>query len=130
MKENGGTYIDAQKAIAKGIIKRQLSHINQKVDKDIWGIDILDTNAYYNPEDNSINIIPGFFCDVTYRSDMSLEEKYGAIGSVIGHEISHAFDTIGSQYDELGNVRNWWTKEDKEAFRNRANKLYHRKNKR
>lgn len=122
-KENGGTYIDAQKAIAKGIIKRQLSYINQKVDKDIWGIDILDTNAYYNPEDNSINIIPGFFCDVTYRSDMSLEEKYGAIGSVIGHEISHAFDTIGSQYDELGNVKNWWTKEDKEAFRNRANKL-------
>ncbi|MBO6134888.1 MAG: M13 family metallopeptidase, partial [Lachnospiraceae bacterium] len=122
-KENGGTYIDAQKAITKGIIKRQLSYINQKVDKDIWGIDILDTNAYYNPEDNSINIIPGFFCDVTYRSDMSLEEKYGAIGSVIGHEISHAFDTIGSQYDELGNVKNWWAKEDKEAFRNRANKL-------
>ena len=54
---------------------------------------------------------------------MSIEEKYGAIGTVIGHEISHAFDTYGSQFDEIGNVKDWWTKEDKAAFRDRANKL-------
>ena len=53
-------------------MKRQLSYINQKVDKDIWGIDILDTDAYYNPTDNSINIIPGYFCKVTYNSDGSI----------------------------------------------------------
>lgn len=122
-KEKGGSYADAQKAIAKGIIKRQMSQINGKIDRDIWEIDILDTNAYYAPWDNSVNIIPGYFCDVTYRSDMSLEEKYGAIGSVIGHEISHAFDTNGAQYDEEGNVKDWWAKEDKEVFRERANKL-------
>ena len=122
-KENGGSYIEAQKAIVNGLMKRQLSYINQKVDKDIWGIDILDTDAYYNPTDNSINIIPGYFCKVTYNSDMSIEEKYGAIGTVIGHEISHAFDTYGSQFDEIGNVKDWWTKEDKVAFRDIANKL-------
>ena len=122
-KENGGTYLDAQKSLIKGIIARQMSHINGKVDNDIWQIDILETNAFYAAFENSVNIIPGYFCDVTYRSDMSIEEKYGAIGSVIGHEISHAFDTNGSQYDENGNVKDWWTKEDKEAFRNRANKL-------
>ncbi len=122
-KENGGSYIEAQKAIVKGLMKRQLAYINQKVDKEIWGIDILDTDAYYNAYDNSINIIPGYFCDVSYRSDMSIEEKYGAIGTVIGHEISHAFDTNGAQFDEIGNVKDWWTKEDKAAFRDRANKL-------
>lgn len=122
-KENGGSYLDAQKAIIRGYLARQMSHINQKVDKDIWTIDILETNAYYDPTNNSVNIIPGFFCDSTYRSDMSIEEKYGAIGSVIGHEISHAFDTNGSQFDEVGNVKDWWTNEDKKAFRERANKL-------
>ena len=122
-KENGGTYLDAQKSLIKGIIARQMSHINGKVDNDIWQIDILETNAFYAAFENSVNIIPGYFCDVTYRSDMSIEEKYGAIGTVIGHEISHAFDTNGSQYDEDGNVKDWWTKEDKEEFRKRAAKL-------
>ena len=122
-KENGGTYLDAQKALIRGNIARQMSHINGKVDRDIWQIDILETNAFYAAYENSVNIIPGYFCDVTYRSDMSIEEKYGAVGSVIGHEISHAFDTNGSQYDEDGNVKDWWAKEDKEAFKERANKL-------
>ena len=122
-KEKGGSYADAQKAITRGIIARQMSQINGKVDRDIWEIDILDTNAFYAPWENSVNIIPGYFCDVTYRSDMSLEEKYGAVGSVIGHEISHAFDTNGAQYDETGNLKDWWTKEDKQVFRERANKL-------
>ncbi len=122
-KENGGTYFDAQKALIKGVIARQMSRINGKVDNDIWQIDILETNAFYAAFENSVNIIPGYLCDVTYRSDMSIEEKYGAIGSVIGHEISHAFDTNGSQYDEVGNVKDWWAKEDKDAFRERASKL-------
>lgn len=122
-KEKGGTYLDAQKALVKGNLARQMSHINGKVDRDIWLIDILETNAFYAAFENSVNIIPGYFCDVTYRSDMSIEEKYGAIGTVIGHEISHAFDTNGSQYDEEGNVKDWWAEADKKAFRERANKL-------
>ena len=86
-------------------------------------MDMLETNAFYNPKDNSINIIPGFFCDASYRSDMSLEEKYGALGSVIGHEISHAFDTSGAQFDAYGNLKSWWTDEDYAAFSQRADKL-------
>ena len=122
-KEKGGTYLDAQKALVKGNLARQMSHINGKVDRDIWQIDILETNAFYAAFENSVNIIPGYFCDVTYRDDMSIEEKYGAIGTVIGHEISHAFDTNGSQYDEEGNVKDWWAEADKKAFRERASKL-------
>ncbi len=121
--EEGGSYWKAVKSVMMGSHERTLSRINGVVDKDIWGIDILDTNAYYNAVDNSINIIPGFFCDVSYRSDMSLEEKYGALGTVIGHEISHAFDTKGAQYDAYGNVSNWWTDADYEAFMKRAEKL-------
>ncbi len=122
-KAEGGSYRQATYEYMKGSHERTLSRINGTVDKEIWGMNILDTNAYYNPNDNSINIIPGFFCDVTYTSDMSIEEKYGALGSVIGHEISHAFDTEGAQYDAYGNVANWWTEEDYIAFMERAQKV-------
>ena len=122
-KEEGGTYLQAMIDIAKANHEEELTHINGKVDKELWNINILSTNAYYDPTNNSINIIPGFFCDATYRSDMSIEEKYGALGSVIGHEISHAFDTNGAQYDANGNVKDWWSEEDYDAFMDRADKL-------
>jgi putative endopeptidase len=54
---------------------------------------------------------------------MSIEEKYGALGSIIGHEISHAFDTSGARFDADGNFRNWWTEDDINAFLDRADKL-------
>ena len=122
-KEDGGSYLMAQQAFSRGMLEKDIAKINTKVDRDIWDVDILEANAFYNPANNSINIIPGYFCDVTYREDMSVEEKYGAIGSVIGHEISHAFDTSGSQYDADGNVFDWWAPKDKEEFRKRAKKL-------
>ncbi len=122
-KEDGGTYLQAGIDYKKAKHERDLTRINGTVDRDIWELNILTTNAFYNPQDNSINIIPGFFCDATYRSDMSIEEKYGALGSVIGHEISHAFDTKGSQFDADGNFRNWWKEEDFDAFMDRADKL-------
>ena len=122
-KADGGTYLDAVIAISEAQEKEMLGHLGGRVDEELWTVNILETNAFYNPQENSINIIPGFFCDATYRSDMSLEEKYGALGSVIGHEISHAFDTSGSQFDGDGNVADWWTEEDKAAFQERAQKL-------
>ncbi|WP_292199768.1 M13-type metalloendopeptidase [Butyrivibrio sp.] len=103
-REEGGTYLQAIMDIKKSDHEKELTHINGRVDREIWGINILSTNAYYNAGNNSINIILGFFCDVTYRSDMSVEEKYGALGAVIGHEISHAFDTNGAQFDADGNI--------------------------
>ncbi|MBR6487162.1 MAG: M13 family metallopeptidase [Lachnospiraceae bacterium] len=122
-KKDGGSYLQAILDYNDSIIKRAQSHINEKVDKEIWGVDILQTNAFYTPQNNSINIIPGFLCSATYSSDMTIEEKYGALGSVIGHEISHAFDTNGAQYDADGNIKDWWGKEDYDAFMKRAGKL-------
>ena len=123
VKEDGNV-ITARLDHAKAKEQQDISKMNGAVDREIWeGIDILETNAYYNPYVNSINIIPGFFCDVTYRSDMSIEEKYGALGAVIGHEISHAFDSNGAQYDENGSLHNWWTDEDRAAFGERVSKV-------
>ena len=115
-KAEGGTYFQAVLDFYSGMEQEMLSKINTKVDPDLWTVDILETNAFYNFQDNSINIIPGFFCSATYRSDMSVEELYGTLGTVIGHEISHAFDSTGSRFDANGNVNNWWTDEDLVAF--------------
>ena len=122
-KSEGGTYFQAVTDYYGALDKQSRSRINGKVDKEIWGIDILETNAFYSWSDNSINIIPGFFCDATYSEDMTTEQKYGAIGAVIGHEISHAFDTYGAQYDAEGNLNDWWTEDDRNAFDERAQKL-------
>ncbi|MBO7677813.1 MAG: M13 family metallopeptidase [Erysipelotrichaceae bacterium] len=115
-KAEGGTYFQAVLDFYSGMEQEMLSKINTKVDSDLWTVDILETNAFYDFQDNSINIIPGFFCSATYRSDMSVEELYGTLGTVIGHEISHAFDSTGSRFDANGNVNNWWTDEDLAAF--------------
>ena len=122
-KEDGGTYADAVASRKKGKRALDISHVNANTDKDIWGVDILNLNAYYTPTKNTVTILPGYFCDVTYRSDMDIEEKYGAFCTTVGHEISHAFDPHGGQYDENGNVSDWWTEADKKAFQERIDKL-------
>lgn len=121
--KSGGNYFDAVMDHKEAAEKRNIAKINTEKDNEIWNMDVLDTNCYYDRDDNSINILPGFFCDYTYSEDMKLEQKYGALGAVIGHEISHAFDSKGSQYDGDGNIRDWWTEEDKNAFQERLDKL-------
>ena len=96
---------------------------NQEVNPQEWGVNILETNAYYNPQDNSVNILLGILGNEFYRDDMTEEEMLGGIGVVIGHEISHAFDTAGAQFDKDGNLANWWTEEDLAAFAERADRL-------
>ena len=123
VNEDGGI-MTARLDYAKAKERQDISKMNGAVDREIWkDIDILDTNAFYHPNYNSINIVPGFFCDVTYRSDMSIEEKYGSLGAVIGHEISHAFDSNGAQFDENGSLNDWWTDADKKAFGERVSRV-------
>ena len=84
------------------------------------GMDPQDVNACYIPENNSITIPMGILQPPFYSVMASQGTNLGGIGTVIGHEISHAFDTNGCQYDKDGNMKNWWTKADYEAFRKRA----------
>ena len=104
--------------------KLDVSHTNGKVDKELWdGMNPLETNAYYSPSDNSINILLGILAGDFYSNDMSDEKVYGGIGTVIGHEISHAFDSQGAQFDKNGNFANWWTEKDKAEFDKRQQKM-------
>ena len=120
---DGLGYYDCVQKVNQFDTDFNVSQLNQKNDHAIWGMDILETNAYYNPMENSINIIRGILGDAFYHEGMSDEELYAGIGSIIGHEISHAFDTTGAQFDAKGQLNNWWTEEDYAAFQARAQKL-------
>lgn len=120
---DGMSYTDMMKTLKKFYDKKNQAYTNQKVDREDWNLNILECNAFYNPQDNSINIVLGILGDEFYQEDMTKEQLYGSIGAVIGHEISHAFDTIGAQFDENGNLANWWTDEDFAAFKVKTDKL-------
>lgn len=119
----GLSFYDCMKEISRFQTSLDCARTNQKVDKELWEVDTLDSNAYYSPSDNAINIMLGLLGSEFYREDMAVEELYAGIGCVIGHEISHAFDTNGAQYDAEGNLSDWWTEQDYEAFLKRADKL-------
>lgn len=90
------------------------------VDKSIWVMSGNTVNACYNPSSNDITFPAAILRKPFYSLSQSVEENYGGIGCVIGHEISHAFDNNGAQMDENGNINNWWTKEDYENFKEKT----------
>ena len=80
-------------------------------------------NAYYNPADNSINILAGFVNACYNPANESYEEMLAGVGTTIGHEISHGFDPLGSKFDKDGTYRNWWTEADHAAFEKKVDKV-------
>ena len=102
---------------------RQLAKIGSPVDRDEWFMTPQTVNAYYNPGTNEICFPAGILQPPFFDPDADPAENYGGIGAVIGHEIGHGFDDQGSEYDELGNLHEWWTPEDKAAFKQRSQKL-------
>ena len=121
--DEGGSLVDARIAISEDTCLAIAERVNQPVDRDQWLASPQDVNAYYYPLDNSINIPAGILGGIFYSDQMSREEKLGHVGIIVAHEMSHAFDTSGRQYDEHGNLRNWWTEEDYIKFHERAQKL-------
>ena len=119
----GGTLMEAMYAIAQINMNAELELINQPVDPDEWSYPSHRVNAAYDSSQNSICITAAILGGSIYSPDMTTEEIYGGIGSIIGHEISHAFDTTGALYDKDGSYRNWWEEEDYAAFRTKADKL-------
>ena len=79
-----------------GELQYYLGFVNQSVDKEEWPVNILESNAQHRFANNAICIHAGFLGDSVWRSDMSIEEKNGTLGCVIGHEISHAYDPQGA----------------------------------
>ncbi|HEX5234287.1 MAG TPA: M13 family metallopeptidase [Silvibacterium sp.] len=97
-----------------------LHKIGQPVDEKEWGMTPPTVNAYYEPSNNDINFPAGILQPPFYDYSKDPAVNYGAIGVVIGHEMTHGFDDQGSQYDAQGNVKNWWTPDDKKAFDERT----------
>ena len=95
---------------------RQLAKIGKPVDRTEWGMTPPTVNAYYNPLENNVNFPAGILQPPFYDYKADDATNFGSIGVVIGHELTHGFDDEGSQFDADGNLRNWWTPQDKEQF--------------
>jgi len=100
--------------------RHDLNKIGKPVDEKEWGMTPPTVNAYYNPSMNDINFPAGILQPPFYDFKADPAVNFGGIGIVIGHEMTHGFDDQGSQYDAQGNVRKWWTPEDKKKFDERT----------
>jgi len=100
--------------------RRQLNKIGQPVDHGEWQITPPTVDAYYDPQMNDINFPAGVLQPPLYDAKMDDAPNYGDTGGTIGHELTHAFDDEGSQFDAKGNLKNWWTPDDQKKFEART----------
>lgn len=99
------------------LTQRDLKKINKPVDPDEWDMPPQTINAYYSPSKNNINIPCGILQPPFFDPAAPAAANYGAIGFVIGHEITHGFDDQGAKFDAHGNLRDWWTSGDLNRFK-------------
>jgi endothelin-converting enzyme/putative endopeptidase len=100
--------------------KRQLRKIGTPVDRQEWDMTPPTVNAYYDPQNNDINFPAGILQLPFFDTDRDEAANYGAIGAVIGHEMTHGFDDEGHQYGIHGNLENWWRSADEAKFKQRS----------
>ena len=116
-------YLENVMALRREASEKQYDSYGQPVDRTVWQILPQELIPCYYPTDNSINI-PVCVLEAPYFDPAAPEAKnLGALGTIIGHEITHAFDDLGSQYDENGDLAGWWTDADRRAFDERAEKI-------
>ncbi|HYG98144.1 MAG TPA: M13 family metallopeptidase [Terriglobales bacterium] len=99
---------------------RQMNKIGKPVDRKEWAMTPPTVNAYYNPQMNDINFPAGILQPPFYLYGRDDTYNFGGIGAVIGHELTHGFDDEGRQFDGDGNLRDWWTAADNQAFEKRG----------
>jgi predicted metalloendopeptidase len=102
---------------------RQMGRLAEKVDRSEWEMPAHSVNAYYHPLLNEIVFPAGILQPPFFYADADDAVNYGAIGAVIGHEITHGFDDQGSHFDSAGSLRDWWTEADRAEFDRRAQVL-------
>ncbi|HYD13665.1 MAG TPA: M13 family metallopeptidase [Allosphingosinicella sp.] len=103
--------------------RHQLAKLGQPVDRNEWWLGAHTVNAVFLPLQNAMNFPAGILEPPFYDRNADPAYNYGAIGSVIGHEISHSFDNLGAEFDSEGRLRNWWTSEDAAHFREASQAL-------
>lgn len=125
--DDGGTLLDAVAAANAFNDSLRCEKVNRMIDRADWDMSQLPTtevNAYYVPAQNTINILAGMLAgDCLYDPDGTREQQLASLGSIVAHEISHAFDTTGYLYDSEGLKNTWWTSEDEVAFQLRAGRV-------
>jgi putative endopeptidase len=120
---SGNSYAGDMLAAARFNTNYMLSKINKAADPEEWGMTPQTVNAYYNPSKNEIVFPAGILQPPFFYLDADDAVNYGAIGMVIGHEMTHGFDDQGRLYDKVGNLTDWWTEEDARRFNERTEKL-------
>mgnify|MGYP003343967752 FL=1 len=109
-------------------IDRAINKLGKPVDRTEWEMTPQTVNAYYHPMMNEIVFPAAILQPPFFDMDADDAANYGGIGAVIGHEIGHGFDDQGSKFDGDGNINNWWSDEDREAFEKLTGKLIHQYN--
>jgi len=107
---------------------RDLNKIGKPVDRTEWGMTPPTVNAYYNPKMNEIVFPAGILQPPFFYAKADDAVNYGGIGAVIGHEMTHGFDDQGRQYDEIGNLRDWWTPQSAAEFKKRSQAIVNQYN--
>jgi putative endopeptidase len=115
-----GDYFGDLQRVREFNIAANYAKLGKPVDKAEWNMSPPTVNAYYSPPMNNINFPAGILQPPFYGTKVDDAVNYGAIGVVIGHELTHGFDDQGRRYDGQGNLRDWWTPEDAKAFETRA----------
>lgn len=113
-------YLGNARRVSQWAYNDMLSRYGKPVDKTRWGMTPPTINAYYNPSNNEIVFPAGILQFPFFDFGADDAVNYGGIGAVIGHEMTHGFDDQGSQFAADGNLKNWWTKEDAEKFKQRT----------
>lgn len=117
------TYLQNLRNAGAWTYKEMIDQLGKPVDRTRFGMTPPTVNAYYSPTMNEIVFPAGILQFPFFDPNADDAVNYGGIGAVIGHEMSHGFDDTGSQYDKDGNLRNWWTAEDREKFNAKTNLL-------
>ena len=117
------SYLGNVRATQRFEFAYELRKLGAPVDRTEWGMTPPTVNAYYNPSFNEIVFPAGILRPPFFDVHADDASNYGAIGVVIGHEMSHGFDDSGSQYDAQGNLRNWWSAEDRASYDARTGRM-------
>jgi putative endopeptidase len=123
-----GDYYGNLKRIAKWKYDFNVSRLGKPVDKSRWGMTPPTVNASYSPTNNQISFPAGILQFPFFDFNADDAVNYGGIGAVIGHEMTHGFDDQGRQYDADGTLRDWWTKDDADKFKTRADMVVNQYN--
>ena len=100
-----------------------INSLYKEVNKNKWYMNPHEINAYYSPSHNEIVFPCGILEKPFFSLDMDMAQNFGGIGCIIGHEITHGFDDMGSKFDMNGDLKDWWTKKDKENYKMKSNLL-------